>query len=82
MGNAEKSRDFPVKQGESSLTNDLTVFIIKSLVKSHKKKEYILAGLSERGRTVGVPQQRRMEAVFLVCFYRYSFAVEMKYTAA
>ena len=64
------------------MTNDLTVFIIKSLVKSHEKKEYTLAGLSERGRLVGEPQQRRVEAVFLVCFYRYSFAVEMKYTAA
>lgn len=32
--------------------------------KSHEKKEYILAGLSERGRLVGVPQQRRVEAVF------------------
>ena len=34
--------------------------------KSHEKKEYILAGLSERGRLVGVPQQRRVEAVFSV----------------
>lgn len=64
------------------MTKFFQMDIIKSLVKSHKKKEYILAGLSERGRMVGVPQQRRVEAVFLVCFYRYSFAVEMKYTAA
>ena len=32
--------------------------------KSHGKKEYIPAELSERGRLVGVPQKRGMEAVF------------------
>ena len=67
-----------MKWGESSLTNDFSVFIIKSLMeKSHEKKEYTLAELSERGRLVGVPQKRGVEAVFSVCLYRYSFMVEM-----
>ena len=49
------------------MTNDFSVFIIKSLMdKSHEKKEYILAELSERGRLVGVPQKRSGEAVFSV----------------
>jgi hypothetical protein len=34
--------------------------------KSHGKKEYIPAELSERGRLVGVPQKRGIEAVFSV----------------
>ena len=51
--------------------------IIKSLVKSHEKKEYTLAGLSERGRMVGVPQQRSVEAVFSVLVREYSFMVEI-----
>jgi hypothetical protein len=67
-----------VKWGESSLTNDFSVFIIKSLMeKSHGKKEYISAELSERGRLVGEPQKRGVEAVFSVCLYRHSFMVEM-----
>ena len=70
--------DFPVKQGVSALTNGRRIIIIKSLMdKSHGKKEYIPAELSERGRLVGVPQKRGMEAVFSVCLYRYSFMVEM-----
>ncbi len=67
-----------MKCDDSALTNDLSVFIIKSLVKSHGKKEYTLAGLSERGRLVGEPQQRRVEAVFSVCFNRHSFAEEIR----
>jgi len=47
-------------------------------VKSHEKKEYTLAGLSERGRLVGEPQKRRVEAVFSVFERRYSFAAEIK----
>jgi hypothetical protein len=34
--------------------------------KSYGKKEYIPAELSERGRLVGVPQKRGIEAVFSV----------------
>jgi len=47
-------------------------------VKSHEKKEYTLAGLSERGRLVGEPQKRSVEAVFSVFERRYSFAAEIK----
>ena len=65
------------------MTNKFPLFIIKSLVKSHEKKEYIPAELSERGRLVGEPQKRRMEAVFSVCFTDTASRWKVKkYTAA
>lgn len=63
------------------MTKFFSVSIIIFIEKSHEKKEYTLAGLSERGTLVEKPQQRRVEAVFSVLEGEYSFAVEQKYTA-
>ncbi len=57
--------------------------IIKSLLeKAMKRRSTSRSGLSERGRKVEMPQQRRVEAVFSVLF-GHSFVVEKEeYTTA